>query len=127
MHSKILPRPLPVFPLPPHSSRTDVKTIAVGCSHGMITINSPTPPYTLCVNSKETQTSVHFPSFRVQRESAKLRFGETFFGDFGLTGDGEKPEIIYPEYRYFLNVSRSFQSSFPPLNPLLNSPSTIFR
>lgn len=89
MHSKILPRPFPVFPLPPHSSRTDVKTI-VGCSHGMITINSPTPPYTPVCKLEGNTASVHFPSFRVQRESTKLRFGETFFRRLWVDGRWRK-------------------------------------
>lgn len=78
MHSKILPRPLPVFPLPSHSSRTDVKTIAVGCSHGMITINSPTPPYTP-VCKLERNTDERTFSF----VSGSTRVGEiAFWGNF---------------------------------------------
>lgn len=118
---------LPVFPLPSRSSRMDVKTIAVGCSHGMITINSPTPRYPSCVNSKETQTRRTFST----KSRRNCVLGKFFLEDFGLTGNREKPDRrkdhIPRKYRYFLNVSRSFQSSFPPLNPLLNLTSTIFQ
>lgn len=110
MHSKILPRLPSCFPSPSSRySRTDVKTIAVGCSHGMITINSPAPP--LRVNS-ERNTDARTFSFvsRSTRVDEIAFWGETFFGDFDGKGrETEKSQIvvkiIYPDIYFLLRLA----------------------
>lgn len=109
VHSKILLQLL--FSLP---SSAHIKTIAVECSQGMITINSLILRYPLCKLSKK-----HPPSFRpsLSNRDAKLRL-EIFRVTFGTS------ELIDQSHhaRSLSNtdtftVSRSFQSSSPPLVP----------